>query len=302
MIPVDLHPTMDLDCDDDIFDTATENFAMHQESYDGPSLSQLDMELVPIAEETRHEVLEEIDLPDQPSDSYAPQSESIPLIPTTRENNLSTSGPPAEAAIPPPSGPHLVKDVDSDDNDPDPIDIRNEESDYDDVASNLYNFFDESDDYDPAELQSITSHRYLNGILEFEVMYTDGETKWHLITLVKDDDACAVATYVLTGPISNAKHRRWARSFLQSLRCMIRCMRRSSYMDGFEAKTYHSTPTKVRSRCSVKARQSTEHSEEKKNVNQSPIRLSSTVLKYLRLGRISFVLIRPQVTSFGRML
>ena len=61
----------------------------------------------------------------------------------------------------------------------------------------------------------MTDHRYLKGILEFKVQFTDdGETEWHPIDLVQDDDAYAVATYVLTqhdlGPISNSKHCHWA--------------------------------------------------------------------------------------------
>ena len=35
------------------------------------------------------------------------------------------------------------------------------------------------------------------------------------------------------GPISNSKHRRWARSFLRSLWHTIHRMQRSNYMDGF---------------------------------------------------------------------
>ena len=254
------------DDDETMDNVATDNFAMFPERNHGPSLSQLDLEVFPIVEETIDEVMEEVDLPVQPSVSFALNSEIMTPRAAPTADIIPTTTPPVNKQHQSP--PHLVEDVDSDDEEPDPIDIRNEEADYDEIASNVNNFFDDSDDYLSAELKSITDHRYLNGILEFEVQYTDGETEWHPIDLVQDDDAYAVATYVLThdlGPISNSKHRRWARSFLRSLRHTIRRMRRSNYMDGFRAETYHPTPKKARSRRSVKARRAAERSEEKKN-------------------------------------
>ena len=133
--------------DDKLMDNATENFAMFPENNYGPSLSQLDMEvfLIIVTKSWKRLIIQ------KPS----------PQCTTT------TTAPPENTSHH--SAPHLVEDVDSDDDEPDPIDICNEEADYDDIASTVNNFFDDSDDYLSAELKSITDHHYLNGILEFKV-------------------------------------------------------------------------------------------------------------------------------------
>ena len=65
--------------------------------------------------------------------------------------------------------------------------------------------------YLATELKTITDHRYLVGMLELKVEYTNGEKSWHPIGLIKDEDPHEVANYVLSndiGPVSNGTHRR----------------------------------------------------------------------------------------------
>ena len=75
------------------------------------------------------------------------------------------------------------------------------------------------------ELLSIVVHRYLSGIIELQVKYTNGELSWHPMDLTKDEDPQAVAVYVLSnelGKVSHGIHRRWAHSFLRALKRTIR--------------------------------------------------------------------------------
>ena len=61
------------------------------------------------------------------------------------------------------------------------------------------------------ELKSIIEYRYVTGNLEFNLEYTNGDTSWHPITLVKDEDHRATENYALSnglGPISNGIHGR----------------------------------------------------------------------------------------------
>ena len=87
-------------------------------------------------------------------------------------------------------------------------------------------------------------------MLKLSVEYSDGETAWHPIALVKDQDPQATAQYILDhdfGKILNGQHRRWARAFLRSLRCTLRRLRRTTFL-GYSATTYNPSPKKSRSR------------------------------------------------------
>ena len=104
--------------------------------------------------------------------------------------------------------------------------------------------FDESDDYLSAEIKSIIDHRYVAGILEFKLEYTNGDTSWHPLALVKYEDAHATANYFLSndlGYISNGIHRRWARMFLRSLKRTLRRLRRTDFYS-FESTTFDTNP------------------------------------------------------------
>ena len=82
------------DDDEDMDNIATENFAMFPENNHGPSLSQLDLEVFPIVEETIDEVMEEVDLPVQPSVSFALNSEIITPRAAPTANIIPTTTPP----------------------------------------------------------------------------------------------------------------------------------------------------------------------------------------------------------------
>ena len=78
----------------------------------------------------------------------------------------------------------------------------------------------------------ITDHRYLNGILELQIRYPDGETSWVSLEKAKKDQPRKVADYVLSadlGKVSNGIHRRWARAFLRSMRRFVRRMKKVDY-------------------------------------------------------------------------
>jgi hypothetical protein len=90
------------------------------------------------------------------------------------------------------------------------------------------------------------SHHFVSGILELECQYSNGDTTWHPLPLVKNEDPYSTAKYVLAndlGHISNGTNRRWARAFLRSLRMTIRRMRKSNQL-GFE--TSSDFPSKTR--------------------------------------------------------
>ena len=89
-------------------------------------------------------------------------------------------------------------------------------SEQDDVATHVNTVFGQGEDYLAAELHSITDHRYLTGILELRVEYSNGDQSWHPIDLVKDEDPHAVANYILSndlGTVCNNIHNRWVRLF-----------------------------------------------------------------------------------------
>ena len=89
--------------------------------------------------------------------------------------------------------------------------------------------FDYKDDFLSADIQAIIHHHYMADILEFNPEYTNGDTSWNTITVVKDEDPHDTANYIIgndLGPISNGIHGRWARKFLRSLKQILRRLRK----------------------------------------------------------------------------
>ena len=60
--------------------------------------------------------------------------------------------------------------------------------DFDTFATQINTQLDDKDDILAAELESIVDHRYLSGILELQVLYTNGDNSWYHIDLLKDED------------------------------------------------------------------------------------------------------------------
>ena len=149
----------------------------------------------------------------------------------------------------------VVEDVDSDNDDSIAMDqgciaASATDIDHDDVVTQINTIFDEKDDYLAAELVAITDNRITTGILELLVEYSNGETTWHPIEMIKCEDPQAVAQFVLSndlGHTSNQRYGQWARLFLRSLKRTLRRLRRSSIL-GFTATTYNPSPKKLRSR------------------------------------------------------
>ena len=101
--------------------------------------------------------------------------------------------------------------------------------------------FDDKDDFLSAEIEAIIDHRYLGGILEFNLEYTNGDMSWHPITAVMDEDPHATANYIIDndlGPVSNGIHGRWARKFLRSLKKTMHRLRKCDF-NGFDATSYN---------------------------------------------------------------
>ena len=124
------------------------------------------------------------------------------------------------------------------------------------IIQEVENHFNRSEGDDELDLDAIVNNRYLNGILELEVMYTTGDCEWHPISLVQDEDPHAVANYVMKtdlGTILNGKYRRWARKFLRSLR---RAMRRFFKVDtrGFQSNSFPTRTDSVITPANVQAR------------------------------------------------
>jgi len=228
------------------------------EDDDRATLSTLDRGVFPISEETEEFMSEE--------------HNDVVMIADVPDSLLVTPGPiHTSASLPRPSIPLVsqtqpeVEDVDSDDEDSDPISVRYTEADFNQIADDVNGVFDPDDDLMREELEAILDHRFCGGILEFRVRYSTDELAWHPLELVKDVDPQSVAKYVLTndlGPISNGKHRRWARAFLRSLKRTLRRLRRC-HTFGFEASTYHPSPKKRRSRRATTEHKAAERAQEK---------------------------------------
>ena len=143
------------------------------------------------------------------------------------------------------------------------------------IVTDLNNQFDRGDDALPVELDYIIDHRYVAGVLELQVSYTDGSKSWHPLSLIKTEDPSAIADFVLNndlGKVSNGIHRRWARAYQRSLRRAIRRLRRVHFF-GFESTTYRPSKKK-NSRRAKRARRA---------MTDSPVpskKASKRVLKY----------------------
>ena len=59
-----------------------------------------------------------------------------------------------------------------------------DDSEFGPVAAQINSVFDDKDDSLSDEIKAITSHRYLGGILEFNLEYTNGDMSWYPITVV----------------------------------------------------------------------------------------------------------------------
>ena len=138
--------------------------------------------------------------------------------------------------------------IDSDDDDANAIDVHKSDRPHASLATHVNTVFDVSDDHN--ELVSIISHQYCNGILELCVKYGDGETSWHPLSWVKDQDKQVTAQYILDndmGKILNGIHRRWARAFLISLRHTLRRRHCTSFL-GYSTMLHNPSPKKRWSR------------------------------------------------------
>ena len=112
------------------------------------------------------------------------------------------------------------------------------------MATHVNNHLNEKANVLSAELAAIVAHRFLPGILEVQVEYTNGDTSWHPIELIKNEDPCAIADYVINndlGKIPNGKHRRWARTLLCTLRQTFKRLHRVQFY-GCESTTYDHMP------------------------------------------------------------
>ena len=85
-----------------------------------------------------------------------------------------------------------------------PIDIISNVPQFDTIAKQLNNVFDDTDDYLSAQLKAIIDHRSSNGILELKVGYKNGDVQCHPSDLVKDEEPDATANCIMNndlGPI-----------------------------------------------------------------------------------------------------
>ena len=78
-----------------------------------------------------------------------------------------------------------------------PIDIISNVPQFDTIAKQLNNVFDDTDDYLSTELKDIIGRRSSNGILEFKVEYINGDVEWHPSDLGKDEEPHTTANYII---------------------------------------------------------------------------------------------------------
>jgi len=167
---------------------------------------------------------------------------------------LPTSAPhvPNEPSVPQVSQTQVeVEDVDSDDEDEHPASqddrtfaqFNNPFDCADEIINDMSNHISRDDD-EYNELRSIVDHHFVDGVSELQIEYDSGETEWHPLFLVKDEDPKATAAFILQsdfGTIINGKHRRWARKFLRSLKRTMRRLFRVRYT-GYRAMVYDPLP------------------------------------------------------------
>ena len=206
----------------------------HPYSQASESLLTLDVDMPTILEEQEDE-----DIHDCPSEELA--------VTGVVQENTPAASPTDDTISPSPHGP-IVSQTQEDDEDYPPSDddsglnglVVDEGTDLDAMAAHINAQFDETDDVLSAELDSIVDHRYLSGIIELRVKYTNGDLSWHPMDLIKDENPHCVAVYVLNndlGNISNGIHRRWARTFLRALKRTIRRMKQVDF-SFIESSTY----------------------------------------------------------------
>ncbi len=121
---------------------------------------------------------------------------------------------------------------------------------FDKMADHVNVIFDHDDD--KSDVEAILDHRVVTEVLELKVKYFgDNEEDmchWHPIDLVKDEDAQAVANYILSNDIDYRniqEEERWARYFLRALKRTLRRLRRTSFL-GFDSKSFVPNPTSRR--------------------------------------------------------
>ena len=221
----------------------------HSHSQTSASLLTLDVDLPTILEEQEDEAMHDCPVTEEHTQSVADQEIT------------SVVGPPDDTISPSPHVP-IISQTPADVEDDPPSDddtglndlILEEGTDLDTMAAHINAQLDETDDVLSAELEAIVDHRYLSGIIEFQVKYTNGDLSWHPIDLIKDENPHCVAVYVINndlGKISNGIHRRWARTFLRALKRTIRRMKKVDF-NYIESSTYDPVVSKKARRHVVK--------------------------------------------------
>ena len=80
------------------------------------------------------------------------------------------------------------------------------------LVTDLNNQFDIAEENDSSlKFDRIVDHRYLSGILELNVNYSDDSSSWMSIDKMKGENPGLVAEYVVStelGKVSNVIHRR----------------------------------------------------------------------------------------------
>ena len=146
------------------------------------SLTALDVDMPTILEEQEEEVKSELLI----------SEESMAGV----DNTVASSATPADALNSPPPSVPMVSQTQDDDEDFPPSDADDDLPRFmedggvntADVASHLNVQLDGKDDYLSAELETIVDDRYLAGVLELQVKYTNGDLSWHPIDLVKNKE------------------------------------------------------------------------------------------------------------------
>ena len=89
--------------------------------------------------------------------------------------------------------------------------ILDEGTDLDTIAAHINVKLNKTGDVLSAALEAIMDNRYLYGVKEFQVKYTNEYLSWHPINLNKDEDPHCVAYYVMNNDlrkVSNGIQRR----------------------------------------------------------------------------------------------
>ena len=162
----------------------------HHHSQALESLLTLDVDIPTILEEQEDEDIN--DWPIIEEDTYIGADQEItPIVPIPDD------------FIPPfPHVPIVSQNQQNDEDNPPSEDatghtglIMDEGTDLDAMSAHINAQLDETDDVLSAKLEVVINHRYLSGVLEFQVKYTNGDQSWHLIDLIKDEDPHCVDFY-----------------------------------------------------------------------------------------------------------